>query len=170
MKAAIRMERVLGRNERCVQTLSRRPIKGWAPYLARFWRDVGYLNCLLTHAQATPKFPDHRFADPREDETGRGHPLFPAHPLCPGAPRTSVRGLTKTGRSPIKALSFSLLGSRLPVRKAGSKAFNDASEHLQPPQRVAEHFVQQSLRSVPETEGTGYGTRRGEHRQAHAVT
>jgi hypothetical protein len=48
------------------------------------------------------------FAGPHGDETGRDHSAPQAH--TEGVPhvRTSVRGSGKTGRSPIKGLSFSL--------------------------------------------------------------
>jgi hypothetical protein len=60
------------------------------------------------------------FADPRGDETGRDHSPLQAH--TDGVPhvRTSVRGLIKTGRSPIKGLSFSLSCNR--HRIIGSRA------------------------------------------------
>ena len=64
------------------------------PFLAR----CGKLNyCCTRTVELTTGL-----ADPRRDETEPGHPLFPPHQLCPGAPRTSVRGLTKRGRSPSK--------------------------------------------------------------------
>jgi hypothetical protein len=49
-----------------------------------------------------------RVDPPGQDETGLGHPPFPqANSVWVPHVRTSVRGLSKAGRSPIKDLSFS---------------------------------------------------------------
>ena len=130
---------LLGKKE---QTLSLDRSKG-APYLARFWRDVGYGNCLLTHASgktelswrffswgtgAYPDFPlrsasddhvclrkvDHRLCRPTGHETGRGHPLFPSHQLCPGAPRSHQRTwVNQDGAKPHQSSVFSLLRQKV---------------------------------------------------------
>jgi hypothetical protein len=48
---------------------------------------------------------DHRLCRPTGNDTGRGHPFLPSHnSVWVPHVRTSVRGLIKTGRSPIKAL------------------------------------------------------------------
>jgi hypothetical protein len=47
------------------------------------------------------------FACPRGDEPGRNHSVPQAHTFGVPHVRTSVRGLIKTGRSPLKALPFS---------------------------------------------------------------
>ena len=128
-----------------------------APYLARFWRDVGYRNCLLTNAQAKPM--SHGdfvhwlatgLADPRWDETGR------CHPLCPGAPRTSVRGSTKTGRSPIKALSvFFYVNTKARVPHISLVFCEMWDTTALPPKPFPAHSAYPTLRQQRE----GWGTR-----------
>jgi hypothetical protein len=71
------------------------------------WSFVGSLDFISLSLKLTTGF-----ADPRGDETGRDHSPPQAH--ADGVPhvRTSVRGLIKTGGSPIKGLSFSLSCNR----------------------------------------------------------
>ena len=85
-----------------------------APYLARFWRDVGYRNCLLTHAPRQTEVP-WRFCLPNHEGTKRDVATLPSSSARRGAPRSHHRTwVNQDGAKPHqRSIFFSLVVTQM---------------------------------------------------------